>query len=290
MFCLGAFVVAGTTMIATVLLKPPPYYGQIIDIRALARGLIQYGNSPGIANLLALYGIAFQATMLLSPISRRKIFWTLGVACLAFSVWAAILLEQRTFFILTLIIQPIIVSIFLLFINFSYKLLLIPALLLSIYPLGLGIEKIFNIVLIKRTLNSGLGLINDPRVSMITYWFERFLENPFRLIEVGPSEWNYLPWFHNFFADVHRVSGFWTLIAAIILVTYVFFRLIALFRINKNLGGFLLAVAIPNFFIMMTSVVPEGEKQPFILLLLIGSVCERILYLQTSKPLCNQYH
>lgn len=119
---------------------------------------------------------------------------------------------------------------------------------------------------------------------MNKFWLEGFLQDPFKPIEVGPPEWSHLPWFHNFFADVHRISGFWALLAAIILVSYIFIRLIALFRVNKKFGGFLLAVAIPTFLIMMTSVVPEGEKQPFILMLLIGSVCERFAYLQRSKP------
>ena len=286
-FCVGAFCMASATMIATVILKSPPYYGQIIDIRALAHGVIAYGNSPGIANLLAFFGIGFQATLILNQKMRPKFFWFAGVAGMIFLIWAGALLLQRTLFLLVFFIQPLVISTILLLQKFTYKRLLIPAVFLFTYPLIWAIENVFGIALIKRTLNSGAGLLNDPRIQMVKYWLEHFIQAPFDRIEVGPSEFSGLPWFHNFFADIHRVSGFWALLAALILIGFIFYRLICLYRANRELGGFLLAVAIPTFLIMMTSIVPEGEKQPLVLMLLIGSVCERLLYLHRSKKLIN---
>jgi len=121
------------------------------------------------------------------------------------------------------------------------------------------------------------------------YWFERVIANPFQRVEVGPAPWDSLQWFHNFFADIHRLSGFWALLAAVILVSYIFIRLLFVIRVDRRLGLFLMAIAIPCFLIMNTSVVPEGERQPFLLLLAIGAISEVILgrHRGSSKPLPN---
>lgn len=50
-----------------------------------------------------------------------------------------------------------------------------------------------------------------------------------------------------------------------------------LIRVNQSMGLFLIAIAIPIFLIMNTSVVPEGERQPFFLLIFIGVICEKLL-------------
>lgn len=38
-----------------------------------------------------------------------------------------------------------------------------------------------------------------------------------------------------------------------------------------------MAIAVPSFLIIMSSVVPEGERQPFLMPLIIGVICEKIL-------------
>jgi hypothetical protein len=45
-----------------------------------------------------------------------------------------------------------------------------------------------------------------------------------------------------------------------------------------------MAIAIPYFLIMNTSVVPEGERQPFLLLLGIGAISEVVLRHYRSPP------
>jgi hypothetical protein len=112
---------------------------------------------------------------------------------------------------------------------------------------------------------------------MLSYWLTHLIEAPFTRIEVGPPQWQDLQWFHNFFADVHRFSGFWGLSAAILLLGFIFYKLMLLIRANQSMGLFLMAIAIPIFLIMNTSVVPEGERQPFFLLIFIGVICEKLL-------------
>ena len=112
---------------------------------------------------------------------------------------------------------------------------------------------------------------------MLSYWFLHLIKDPFTRIEVGPSQWQDLQWFHNFFSDVHRFSGFWSLATALLLFGFIFYRLILLIRTNQTMGLFFTAIAIPIFLIMNTSVVPEGERQPFFLLIFIGVICEKLL-------------
>jgi apolipoprotein N-acyltransferase len=112
---------------------------------------------------------------------------------------------------------------------------------------------------------------------MFQFWLDHLIVNPFQRVEVGPAPWDSLQWFHNFFADIHRLSGFWGLLSAVILVSYIFVRLLYLIKLDRRIGLFLMAVTIPCFFIMNTSVVPEGERQPFLLLLAIGAITEVIL-------------
>jgi hypothetical protein len=118
---------------------------------------------------------------------------------------------------------------------------------------------------------------------MFYYWFERVAVNSFERIQVGPAPWTDMQWFHNFFADVHRLSGFWALLTAIILMTYIFYRIICVIRIEQRVGLFLMAIAIPCFLIMNTSVVPEGERQPFLLMLAIGAISEVLISRAKAK-------
>ena len=129
---------------------------------------------------------------------------------------------------------------------------------------------------------------NDARFQMFRYWIDHLAINPFQRIEVGPAQWADLQWFHNFFADIHILSGFWALITAVILVAYIFIRILCVIRRDKRFGLFLMAIFIPCFLIMNTSVVPEGERQPFLLLLALGAIAEVVLARDKKQPpLCD---
>ncbi|WP_286225619.1 hypothetical protein [Polynucleobacter sp. HIN7] len=272
---LGAFLWAAVTIFTTVLLAPSPYYGKIIDLRALARGLIQFGNTPGIANLLTFFPIIFYASLIYPTRERSKGYWV-GIALVMITTLvAAVLIEQRSFFVINFFVLPILVGIFLFAMN-QRKLGSWVLSLLAIYPLLILVNDYASFL--DREIKTDIFL--DARFEMVVFWLYQLLANPFGSPLVGPPPLDMYPHFHNFFADIHRISGFWPLLSAILLVLYIFIRLIYLSYWNRQLGFYLLAIAVPIFLIMISSVVPEGERQPFLALLLIGALCER--YLATS--------
>lgn len=288
-FSLGALFLVLGTVGAALALQPPPYYGNIIDIRYLPFGITKLINTPGMANLLCLFPIIFLAGILLEPSQRPRWFWVVGMIGLVLSVAAAIALNQRSYFVIALFIEPIVVGLCLLLLKLWRPFFAILS-VLAIYPILLGLDHFLGTGFLYRPLDK--SLIIDARFQMLEFWFTHLLENPFQLIEVGPAPWSELQWFHNFFADIHRLSGFWALLAAVVLIVFIFYRLICVIRINRRFGLFLMAIAIPCFLIMNTSVVPEGERQPFLLLLAIGAICEvtisrarKILKRHTHNPL-----
>jgi len=270
--CLGAFFWAMVTILFTVLLSSPPYYSRIIDLRALARGVIQYGNTPGIASLLALLPAIFFANLIYP--SQRKCNWVYVASFLAaiFALVGAILIQQRSFFVIVLILQPLLSGIFALVLG-RLKIGLALIATVSIYPLLLVSNKHLNFL--DRKID--VDILSDARIQMFSFWLERILGNPFVRPPVGPPKLDSFPYFHNFFADIHRISGFWALVLAITVSGYIVFRLIFLTYRDKRYGYYLLSMATPFLFIMFSSVVPEGEKQPFLGLLLIGAISERLL-------------
>lgn len=273
-FCFGALLFCLLTVGITALLAKLPFYGRVIDIRYLLLGSTRYINTPGIANLLCLFPIVFLSGLILNSNQRPRWFWPIGIIGFIFSLIAALAIGQRSYFVASFLITPVIVSIFLLLIR-AWRPSLMLMTLLAIYPALLSIDKMLGIGLLYRPINP--NLLRDARFEMFQFWFDHFLANPFQRIDVGPPPWDSLQWFHNFFADIHRLSGFWALLAAVILVAYIFFRVMCVISKERRLGLFLMAVAIPNFLIMNTSVVPEGERQPFLLLLAIGAISEVIL-------------
>lgn len=274
MFCLGSVLFCIATVSFAIWLQKPPFYGTVIDIRYLPFGVHKFINTPGISNLLSLFPAVFIAGLLLEPKQRPRWYWALGISGLALSLIAAIAIGQRSYFVVVLFIMPLVVAVFLLLLK-SWRVFIVICTLLISYPLLRWLDQATGANLLNRPIDQ--SIMNDGRFQMFQYWLQHITANPFQRIEVGPAQWSYLQWFHNFFADIHRLSGFWALLAAIILVSYIFIRLIKLIQVNRRMGFFLMAIAIPCFLIMNTSVVPEAERQPFLLLLAIGAISEVIL-------------
>lgn len=250
------------------------FYGGVSDIRYLPFSIKKSLNTPGIANLLSLFPAAFLAGILLNSNQRPKGFWILGATGLTLSLVGAVAIGQRSYFVLVLAIMPLIVGFFLLLLG-RWRFSLAVFFSIASYPILLRVDQLLGTGFLSRVVNH--GLLSDARFVMFQFWLEHLIENPFKRTEVGPAPWDTLQWFHNFFADVHRLSGFWALLAAVILVSYIFFRVLCVIKREKRLGLFLMSMAIYCFLIMNTSVVPEGERQPFLLLLAIGVISEVIL-------------
>lgn len=274
LFCFGSLFFSLLTIITTVILLNPPYHANAIDIRYAAFGYIKHLNTPGISSLLTLFPLAFIAGVILNSDQRPKHYWLLGITGFAFSLAAATVISQRSFYVIVLFIEPIIVGFFLLLTRSWHRFFAVIS-LIAIYPILWLLDQLPRLAFLNRPLDR--SLVSDARFQMFQFWLERVIKNPFDVIEVGPAQWSSLQWFHNFFADVHRLSGFWTLLIAIILMAYIFYRIICVIRIDQRVGLFLMAVAIPCFLIMNTSVVPEGEVQPFLLMLAIGAISEALI-------------
>lgn len=273
-FCLGSLLFCITTVSFTMWLQKPPFYGSVIDIRYLFFGIQKYINTPGIANLLCLFPMAFLAGLLLKTEQRPRWFWMLGSLGFALSLIAAIALKQRSYFVVVFFITPVVVAFFFSLLRSWRAFIIIFSLLIS-YRVLVWLDLAMGMNFLSRPLDQ--SLFSDARFHMFKYWLGHFTLDPFNRAEVGPTPYDNLLWFHNFFADIHRLSGFWALLIAVILVTYIFIRLLFVIRIDRRVGLFLMAIAIPCFLIMNTSVVPEGERQPFLLLLAIGAISEVIL-------------
>lgn len=280
---LGAFVYAFVTVIVTLCLLPPPYYGRVIDLRSLIRGVVAIGNTPGISNLLCFVPIGFSAGLLLDQGSRPRGMVWLGLIVSLLAIFGAIQLQQRTFFLLVLVLQPVVIGVLLVALK-RYRMGLAIFLVCLIYPALIWLEGGFGIVILPRKLDA--NLLTDARVEMFRFWLLHVWVDPWSRVEVGPAPWDSLYWFHNFFADVHRLSGLKAMLAAVAFMSVFFIRVIYLLTQRATWGVFLLAVALPIFVIINTSVVPEGEVQPFLMMVLLYSICECLLWkIKKESPL-----
>jgi len=275
-FCLGALIYCLATIGTSMVIEHRMlgFYGGVSDIRYLPFGIKKLINTPGIANLLSLFPVVFLAGTLLKSNQRPKGFGILGATGLALSLVGAVAIGQRSYFVLVFAIMPLIVGFFLLLLG-QWRSSIAVFFCMASYPILLRVDQALDTNFLSRVVNH--DLLIDARFVMFQFWLEHLIENPFKRTEVGPAPWDSLQWFHNFFADVHRLSGFWALLAAVILVSYIFFRVLCVIKREKRLGLFLMSIAICCFLIMNTSVVPEGERQPFLLLLAIGVISEVIL-------------
>lgn len=280
----GAFVYAFSSVLATVCLLPWPYYGQIIDLRSLARGVVSIGNTPGIANLLCFLPIVFGACLLLEKEDRPKGLDKYGLALSLAATCGGFLLQQRTYFLIVLILQPIIIGFFLIMLK-RYRLGLTFFSIILIYPLFIWLESVFGVTIVPRKIEH--SLLTDARVVMIGHWVKHVWADPWVRIDVGPPPYDSLYWFHNFFADIHRLSGLKAMVAAILFSAIFFIRAFYLLWQRPTWGAFMLATVLPIFLIMNTSVVPEGECQPFVLMILLCSICESLL--QKRGKVCGNY-
>lgn len=103
---LGAFLWAIATIVATVLISNPPYYAKIVDLRALLRGFIQYGNSPGIASLLTFIPVIFLTNFIYPVPNKSNCFWVVFILGSLAALTGAILIEQRSFLLLLYFSNP----------------------------------------------------------------------------------------------------------------------------------------------------------------------------------------
>ncbi len=116
-----------------------------------------------------------------------------------------------------------------------------------------------------------LNIFSDGRFTVyFSMFWEQFSSNP-AMYSVLPA--NGQPWFHNFFADMHRSSGLGALALSFVLVVWIVGRCVQ-WALREDAGRVGLGLLIPLVLVLLTSVVPEGEFQPLLLLLLLGGASE----------------
>ena len=84
-------------MIVSVVLSSPPYYGKIVDLRALAREVLFFSNTPGIASLLIFLPIMLLANFISPSPGKERWFLIFSITGMSMAFLSAGMIEQRSF-------------------------------------------------------------------------------------------------------------------------------------------------------------------------------------------------
>jgi hypothetical protein len=230
-------------------------------------------NRAGALNLLIYFPI-----FLMALVVNDKFISSYSISVVAISTLVAIGLcfihESRTPILILVILSPMTVMLIEMFKKSNFLEWLrktgwkqvVPSTLAVGILIYLGNATIFS----ERPI--GISMLADARFTMYHYSFlEKLIANPFKY-SIVPFEFGY-PWFHNFFADIHRSSGLWAFLTAIMLSSWIVVRTFQ-WASKDNMGQICLVVLIQLFLVMNTSVVPEGEMQPFLIFIMLGALAE----------------
>lgn len=223
-------------------------------------------NSPGIMSLIIPLPVLLFARKITYKTQLLPVFLAYCVvSILAFGY------ASRSVFLILYLIVPVVALFITIFYFKNYKSIIYVLLTLAVFcVLGYTILEFSS-----REID--FNIFKDGRFIAYKYYFHNLLWDPFAYPRVPAAfEQNSSHHFHNFFADAHRLSGFWSFLSAVLLVGYIGIRVLQA-AIKAPEGRMLLMVLIPVFLILNTSVVPEGEFQPILLILLLGGCAESIL-------------
>lgn len=267
-FCLAMTLLGLLFCVSTMFLEGHTYGGAVFN--PFEKVLI---NRAGISCFLVFFP-AFLIS-LLPDLRGKKLWFGVGVTAFfyALSIWQGLLHGSRTVVAILMVLVPALVFGLSLFHaeGFSRKVLA---------RLGGRRTALLAVVVV-----GGFLVINFMSARPITFeilFDERFtwyLKAFVQQIFSAPLEHSSVPaqfghpWFHNFFADVHRSSGFYALLVSFLLAGWVFVRAFQLQLLErKQISNSVILLIV--FLIMNTSVTPEGEYQPFLLFLLLGGLVE----------------
>ncbi len=267
-FCLGAWSLVFLYIIIDIINGQNPYWGGVFDPVDNI-----WVNSSGLSNItILLPTVLIPIFVFLKP----QKYFILFVATL--SLFSCLILgyicKSRTVLLILLFILPGILFLEKYFIRTKIKK---PVIIIIMLVSGYFILTLWLQLFFPRPLE--MNLTSDPRMLLLKSFGEQLLSDPLKQaivpLDIGASSCSGV-WFHNFFADVHRSSGFVAFLLSILLTAFIGCRLI-LAALRSTEGIVLLPLFFCNLCILMTSVVPEGEFQPLLLLILIGSVTEALL-------------
>jgi hypothetical protein len=151
--------------------------------------------------------------------------------------------------------------------------------------IALAIIMVCGFVFVANQMGRQTNIFSDGRFGLQSIFLKQFFNHPFKNASLDINDqiaYGKVWWFHNFFADVHRSSGIIPFVLAVILVGFIGARIYYnIFYKGGNMIFFLMFIFV--FLILNSSVVPEGEFQPLLLVLLLGSINESVLARGANK-------
>lgn len=278
-FSVGTYAFSSLSVLLSFMYIDPPFYGSVLDLHQFIKGEVCFNNSPGVSNLLIFLPIV-SAALLLAEEKPKNIPIILLILVLFFAVISATALWGRSFFILIFIIFPVLY----IALSIAYKMRIHWFVPLSFVLLSFFVYTYinsFHAELLHRKIDS--SIFNDGRFLMFKHAISQIYQHPFYSPTPGPGIFTSSPWFHNFFIDIYRSSGFIVFIVSILIFAYIATIIVVSRKFDKLSSYVLMLVYTCVLPLLLTSVVPEGELQPFLVYLIIFSTALSILCLNQKK-------
>lgn len=267
---LGAFARGSVTVLLTSHYLSLPSFGDVFDLRTWS-----IGNRSPFSNMLILSAVFF-AGVLAHQKTFNLNFYARMMSCLllALTVVFGAFLQARLFLITVFAVCP---GIYLVGSLLNAKRSRELAWLLGLGVLFIAGFYMINYLELGQRGPAVSSALADIRFDLYKSFWHQVTANPWVHAQLDPVlvERYGIPQFHNFFADVQRVSGTWAFLVAVILVAYICYLVTMLVKSGDALGRFLGFVLIPSLIVLNTSVEPEGGGQNYLMVLAIGVVAAR---------------
>lgn len=268
-FCAGSFSVALLFSAHTILTTGNTVHGAINNP---LDGVVI--NSSGIMSLTVFLPAFASALAFYKPLLTSRAYWAVVVVIYTAASCIGYAFNSRSVFL------------FLYFGLFIQAIVLVTlnkprtrrSLLMVFMGMAIFLSLIFVVFFnLRRPISA--QIFADPRFAMVQSFVIQLIADPLAHARV-PAEIQVWcgggHFFHNFFADAHRLSGFLSFLFAALLAAMVCVRTAWATRLGAP-GRILFFTLLPTVLVLNTSVIPEGEFQPIALLLMIGGAAEGIL-------------
>lgn len=283
-FCLslavGAYARSVSTVFASFFYLEPPFHGKVFDLATW-----NFGNSPSFANML-IVSVAFFASVLANKKlfrlnARRQIVF---FALMLTAIFSGVFLQARLFSIVVFGFVPFFYFINIFFCHEKAKDLICSlGFSVCLFSVGLIINNSDFFSREGRAVDQSLGA--DLRFELYSSFIKQILIDPFAYAAVPNNivETIGIVQFHNFFADIDRISGPWAFLMAIILIAYIFLLILRLFIIRSPYAPFIAFNFFSGLMVLNTSVEPEGGGQAYLMVLCMGAIAARVLDLHLKE-------
>lgn len=262
---LGAFARGSATVLLTSYYLSLPSFGDVFDLRTWS-----VGNRSPFSNMLILAAVFFAGVLANQKafnlnFHARIMAWLFLVVTVIFGVW----LQARLFLIIVFAVCP---GVFLVGSLVDAKRSKELGLLLALGMLFIAGFYMINYFELGQRGPALSSALTDIRFDLYKSFWHQVSANPWVHAQLDPLlvERYGIPQFHNFFADVQRVSGTWAFLAAVILVAYICYLVTILVKSGDAVGRFLGFLLVPCLIVLNTSVEPEGGGQNYLMVLVIG--------------------